>query len=67
MLKESKVAHTGSSQAKLVFKDLPGPFVDLLQRMLTFSPAKRIKIEEILAHDVVKQFRKPEEETECNK
>ena len=35
--------------------------------MVTFNPYKRITIEEILNHEVVKAFHKPEEEIACNK
>lgn len=59
MLKESKITYSGS-QAKVIFKDLPPQFSDLLQRMFTFNPNKRILIEQILSHEVVKQFRKVE-------
>jgi serine/threonine protein kinase len=44
MLKESKITYSGS-QAKVIFKDLPPQFSDLLQRMFTFNPNKRILIE----------------------
>lgn len=33
-------------------------FIDLLMKMLTFNPKKRITIEEILSHEVVQPFRK---------
>ena len=36
-------------------------FIDLLQKMLTINPKRRITIEGILAHEVVKPFHKPEE------
>lgn len=35
--------------------------------MVTFNPRKRITIEEILNHEAVKAFHKPEEEISCNK
>ena len=65
MLKESKVSNVG--QSKMLFKDFPMMFIDLLQKMFIFNPKKRISIEEILAHEVVKPFHKPEEEFECKK
>lgn len=48
MLKESKVSSIG--QSKVLFKDFPTMFIDLLQKMFIFNPKKRISIEEILAH-----------------
>lgn len=60
MLKESKVANIG--QSKILLKDFPSMFVDLLQKMFIFNPKKRITIEEILSHEVVKPFHKVEEE-----
>lgn len=59
MLKESKASN--SSQSKGILKDFPSMFIDLLQKMLVINPKKRITIEEILAHEVVKPFHKPEE------
>ena len=42
-------------------------FYDLLEKMMTFNPKKRITIAEILSHEVVKPFRKLEEEISCTK
>lgn len=42
-------------------------FIDLLQKMLVINPKKRMTIEEILSHEVVKPFHKVEEEVECKK
>jgi len=41
-------------------KDIPASFKDLIEKMVTFNPYKRITIEEILNHEVVKAFHKPE-------
>lgn len=60
MLKESKVTNTGQSKALL--KEFPAMFIDLLQKMLIVNPKKRMTIEEILSHEVVKPFHKVEEE-----
>lgn len=35
--------------------------------MLIFNPKKRITIDEVLGHEVVKSFRKVEEEIVCKK
>lgn len=59
MLKESKTSNI--SQSKAILKDLPSMFIDLLQKMLTINPKRRITIEGILTHEVVKPFHKPEE------
>ena len=56
--------HTKQSQ---ILKDLNPGYIDLLERMLTFNPSKRITVEEILNHDLVKSFRKKEEETVAKK
>jgi hypothetical protein len=32
-----------------------------------FNPTKRLKIDEILNHEIVKAFHKPEEEISCDK
>lgn len=48
-------------------KEFSGPFADLLEKIIVFNPSKRLKIEEILSHEVVKAFHKPEEEITCNK
>ena len=64
-LKEMKIsAHTKPS---LVLKDLEPMYIDLLERMLIFNPSKRITAEEMLSHELVKTFRKKEEEISCKK
>ena len=65
MLKESKASNVGQSESLL--KEFPAMFTDLLQKMLVTNPKKRITIEEILGHEVVKPFHKVEEEVECKK
>lgn len=42
-------------------------FVDLLEKILVFNPKKRLTIEQILNHEIVKAFHKPEEEICCEK
>jgi serine/threonine protein kinase len=58
-LKEIKLHN--QSQAHLILKDIPPGFKDLIEKMVVFNPYKRITIEEILNHEVVKAFHKPEE------
>jgi mitogen-activated protein kinase 15 len=65
MVKEIKVS--GTSKAVNFLKDFPLPFADLLEKIIVFNPNKRLKIEEILSHELVKAFHKPEEEISCNK
>ena len=36
-------------------------FMDFISRMLYFDPSKRIKIEEILQHEYLSEFFKPQE------
>ena len=43
MLKESKV--TSNGQAKVILKEFPAMFIDLLQKMLVINPKKRTTIE----------------------
>jgi serine/threonine protein kinase len=66
MLKESKTT-CNAPQAKAILKDFPPQLTDLIQRMLVFNPSKRITIQEILESEVVRQFKKGEEETICTK
>ena len=42
-------------------------FMDFISRMLQFDPSKRIKIEEILKHDYLKDFYKSSEFQEIKK
>lgn len=65
MLRSSKLSQTSSKNN--ILKDIDAKFTDILTRMLIFNPKKRIKIEEILDHQIVKIFRKKEEEIECSK
>lgn len=46
------------SQSQKYFKDFPPMFADLLQKMMTFNPKKRLTIEQILDHEVVQPFKK---------
>jgi mitogen-activated protein kinase 15 len=64
MIKEIK---SSTSKSTNFLKDFSPPFADLLERILVFNPSRRLKIEDILAHEVVKAFHKPEEETTCDK
>ncbi len=57
MMKEIKV--TNNSKSSNFLKEFSSPFADLLERIIVFNPAKRLKIEEILNHEVVKAFHKP--------
>ena len=65
MLKEIKL-HI-QSQSNVILKEIPVGFKDLIEKMVTFNPYKRITIDQILNHEVVKAFHKPEEEISCNK
>lgn len=65
MIKEIK--STTSSKSCNFLKDFSPAFADLLERIIVFNPSRRMKIEEILNHEVVKAFHKPEEETTCDK
>jgi serine/threonine protein kinase len=48
-----------TSNPFVFLKDFSPAYVDLLTRMLAFNPRKRMTIEEILNHEVVKDFHKP--------
>ena len=65
MIKEIKIPSTAKSSNFL--KDFSPHFADLLEKVIVFNPNKRLKIEEILNHEVVKAFHKPEEEISCKK
>jgi len=65
MLKELKQHNQG--QAASILKDIPAGFRDIVERMIVFNPKKRITVEEILNHEAVKAFHKPEEEIACQK
>lgn len=52
-----KISNASSPNSYL--KDFAPAYVDLLQRILVFNPKKRITIQEILEHEVVKEFHKP--------
>jgi len=41
--------------------------LDLLKKMLTFNPNKRITVLEALKHQYVKEFHNPDDEPSCNK
>lgn len=65
MVKEIKVPP--NSRSTNFLKDFSAPFGDMLEKMLSFNPKKRMTIDELLAHEVVKAFHKPEEEISCEK
>ena len=48
-----------TSNPSAFLKDYHHAYVDLLTRMLVFNPKKRMTIDEILHHEVVKDFHKP--------
>ena len=43
-----------------VFKNMDEDFVDLLKKMLQFNPSKRMTMNELMEHRLVKSFRKIE-------
>jgi mitogen-activated protein kinase 15 len=57
LIKEMKVPSGCSPSAFL--KDFNPLYADLLQRILVFNPKKRMTIEDILQHEIVKEFHKP--------
>lgn len=40
--------------------------LDLLDKMLTFNPHKRISVEEALAHPYLEQYYDPSDEVSCH-
>lgn len=60
MLQSSKIAY--NSQKINFLKDFDPGFSDLLSRIIVFNPKKRMGVEDILAHEIVKPFRKKDEE-----
>lgn len=65
LIKEMKISPNTKPAALL--KDFNPSYIDLLERMLIFNPKKRMTIEDILSHEVVKPFRKIEDEIVCRK
>lgn len=65
MIKEVKISSTAKSVN--LMKDFSPPLADLLEKIVVFNPSKRLTIEQILSHEAVKAFHKPEEEIVCNK
>lgn len=63
MLQSSKIAY--NSQKVNFLKDFDPAFCDLLSKIIVFNPRKRIGVQEILAHEIVKPFRKKDEEVQC--
>ena len=55
------------SKPSNLFKEFGPGYADLLEKMLVFNPSKRATVDDILNHDLVKSFRKKEEETVCKK
>lgn len=49
----------------LFFCHLCAAALDLLDKMLTFNPHKRIEVEEALAHPYLEQYYDPTDEVRC--
>jgi len=50
-----------------IYKDANPLALDLLERMLTFNPHKRISIDEALAHPYLKSLHNPKSEAKCSR
>lgn len=60
---EKQSSASGNSSASLLTPDsCPSLALDLLDRMLTFNPNKRITVEEALAHPYLEQYYDPTDE-----
>jgi serine/threonine protein kinase len=57
MIKEIKIST--NAKATNFLKDFSPSFADFLERIIVFNPTKRMKIEDILNHEIVKAFHKP--------
>ena len=57
MIKEIKIST--NAKATNFLKDFSPSFADFLERIIVFNPNKRMKIEDILNHEIVKAFHKP--------
>jgi serine/threonine protein kinase len=50
-----------------IYKDANPLALDLMERMLTFNPHKRISIDEALAHPYLKSLHNPKSEAKCSR
>ena len=50
-----------------IYKDANPLALDLMDRMLTFNPNKRISVEEALAHPYLKSLHNPKSEAKCSR
>jgi mitogen-activated protein kinase 1/3 len=52
---------------KQIYKDANPLALDLMEKMLIFNPAKRISVDEALAHPYLKSLHNPKTESDCKK
>ena len=62
VLKELKISESPSLDSNLKKRNVDGQVIDLLKKMLAFSPAKRITAEEALKHPYFAKLHDPAEE-----
>jgi mitogen-activated protein kinase 15 len=66
MIAETKLEFEKEGLTKTVLSDLESDIQDLIKGIMQFNPKKRMTIEAILAHPLLKDFRKAEEEKICS-
>jgi mitogen-activated protein kinase 15 len=66
MIAETKLESEKEGLMKTVLNDVEPDIEDLIKGIMQFNPKKRMTIENILAHPLLKDFRKIEEEKVCS-
>jgi mitogen-activated protein kinase 15 len=64
---EAMESHKARSPESMLVLNADSDAMDLLRKLLTFSPSRRISATQALAHPYLAQFHVPEEEIECQK
>jgi len=66
MINETKMQTEQEGSMRVIFSELEPDVQDLIRGVMQFNPKKRMTIANILAHPLLKDFRKLEEEKTCS-